>query len=426
MFSSTTCFIFPDNPFLLLQERIPGYMIGKGNLQNNLYVLDTPALSSPFLFASHFASLESFRILSQHHSQEHIISQISSDVWHQRLGHPSHNKIHVLSMLLKLSSLKNNHSDLCKIYPLAKQKRISFPSNPHLSKAPFDLIHIDVWGPFQTPTHDGYKYFFTLVDDCTRVTWIYLLKDKSSVASVFPEFVQFIKTQYNSNIKAIRSDNAPELAFTSLMRTHGIVYFFSCPYSPQQNSVVERKNQHILNVSRALMFQSGIPLQYWGECVQTAVYLINRTPSPSLQDKSPFELLTKNIPTYDHLRVFGCLCFASTLLKDHNKFSPRASPCVFLGYPNGFKGYIIFQLDTNTISVSRNVVFHESVFPFLKDSHTDVYNNFFDQDVLPLLVPDSPFPAFFDLGNDNSDPSLFVDPSYEQFVPNSSTDITST
>ena len=204
LFSSLACFIFPDNPFNLLQEHIPGCMIGKGRLQNNIYVLDTPALSSPVLSTLHSASLESFQILSQHHSQDYVISQASSEIWHQRLGHPSHTKIDILSKLLKLSNVKNNHSDLCKICPLTKQKRISFPSNPKLSKAPFDLIHIDVWGPFQTPTHDSYKYFLTLVDDCTRVTWLYILKDKGSVATVFPEFLQFVKTQYNCNVKAIR------------------------------------------------------------------------------------------------------------------------------------------------------------------------------------------------------------------------------
>ena len=187
------------------------------------------------------------------------------------------------------------------------------------------MIHIDVWGPFQTPTHDGYKYFFTLVDDCTRVTWLYLLKDKGFVAIVFHEFLQFVKTQYNCNVKAIRSDNASELAFTSILKTHRIIHFISCLYTPQQNSVVERKHQNILNVARALLFQSHVPLQYWGECVQTAVYLINRTPSPLFQNRSPCELLTHETPSYDHLRVFGCLCFASTLLKDRNKFSH----CVF-------------------------------------------------------------------------------------------------
>lgn len=111
-----------------------------------------------------------------------------------------------------------------------------------MSKSPFDLIHLDVWGPFQTGTHDGYKYFFTLVDDCTRVTWLYLLKDKISVSTVFPEFLKFIQTQYRTSIKAIHSDNAPKLAFTSLLKEHGIEHFFSCPYTPQQNFVVERKH----------------------------------------------------------------------------------------------------------------------------------------------------------------------------------------
>lgn len=90
-------------------------------------------------------------------------------------------------------SVKSDHSSLCKVCPLAKQKRISFPDNPHLSKLPFDLIHLDVWVPFQTPTHDGFKYLFTLVDDCTRVTWIYLMKDKGYVSHVFPEFYSMLK-----------------------------------------------------------------------------------------------------------------------------------------------------------------------------------------------------------------------------------------
>ena len=119
------------------------------------------------------------------------------------------------------------------------------------------------------------------------------------------------------------------------------------------------------------------------------------------------------------------------MLKDRNKFSPHASPCVFLGYPNGFEGYKILHLDSETISISRNVVFHETEFPFSKHKRSDDFSQFFDQDVLPLPVPDSPFPAFFDLRNDITESGLFSAPyddslqhlpsSHVSSIPSSST-----
>lgn len=130
---------------------------------------------------------------------------------------------------------------------------------------------------------------------------VYLLKNKSSVITISPEFVTLIETQYQKKIKAIRTDNAPELSFTSFLKTKGIIRFFSCVYTPQQNYVVERKHQHILNVARALLFQSNLPLHHWGDCILTSVYFINQTPSPLLQNKSPFELLNSKPPTYHHL-----------------------------------------------------------------------------------------------------------------------------
>ncbi|KAE8683119.1 hypothetical protein F3Y22_tig00111213pilonHSYRG00052 [Hibiscus syriacus] len=134
-------------------------------------------------------------------------------------------------------------------------------------------------------------------------------------------------------IQYLMSDNAPELKFTELFANLAIMHQFSCVETPQQNSVVERKHQHLLDVARALYFQSKMPIKFWGDCLLTATYLINRLPSPALNNKSPYEVLHGHLPDYSRLRVFGCHCFVSTLKSQQDKFSARALPAVFLGYP---------------------------------------------------------------------------------------------
>jgi len=90
---------------------------------------------------------------------------------------------------------------------------LSFPFKNELSYHAFDLLHLDVWGPFSTESMEGFKYFLTIVDDCTRVTWVKMLRNKHEVVDVFHVFLKYISTQYNAVVKAIRSDNALELKF---------------------------------------------------------------------------------------------------------------------------------------------------------------------------------------------------------------------
>ncbi|GJV46858.1 uncharacterized mitochondrial protein-like protein, partial [Tanacetum coccineum] len=152
----------------------------------------------------------------------------------------------------------------------------------------------------------------------------------------------------------------------------------------------------------------GIPLRFWTECVLTATYLINRLPSSVLNGKSPYEMIYKNHPNLSHIRMFGCLCFAS-ILSNHDKLTNRSEKCVMMGFSSSQKGYRLFSLDRHQFLVSRDVKFFESIFPFKesvsnKDKTLKIFQdnnllNFFDLDNPELPDDDESV-----RNNHNSDP----------------------
>uniref|UniRef100_M1ANG9 Integrase catalytic domain-containing protein n=1 Tax=Solanum tuberosum TaxID=4113 RepID=M1ANG9_SOLTU len=250
---------------------------------------------------------------------------------------------------------------------MARQERLPFPHSTHTSTRIFQLLHIDLWGPYHMVTHDNYRYFITLVDDYSRCTWTQLLTCKSNTLEVIKNFLSMIQTQFNTCVQTIRTDNGLEFVnteTTAFLKNKGIIHEKTCPYTPQQNGVVERKHKYLLETARALLFQSKLPLKYWGECVLCATYIINRLPTSHMKGKCPYELLYNTKPVYSHMRTFGCLCYP-TLPKPHrDKFQARTTPHIFLGYPFGSKGYKVLSLATKKIHISRDVVFKESIFPF--------------------------------------------------------------
>ena len=217
------------------------------------------------------------------------------------------------------------------------------------------------------------------------------MSHKSNAFSLLESFSLFVANQFDAQIKIIRSDNGQEFGDNHAMafyNSKGIIHQTSCVDTPQQNGIVERKHKQLLEVARALMFQSKVPLRFWGDCVLTGTYLVNRLPNSAINFKTPYEVLFSKPPSYEHLKVFGCLCFISTLRQGRTKFEPRAHPCIFLGYPVSKKAYKVYNLVTKTIHYSRDIVFHEQHFPYLhiSSSNTVLPNTIF----LPTIAPEYP------------------------------------
>jgi Reverse transcriptase (RNA-dependent DNA polymerase)/gag-polypeptide of LTR copia-type/Integrase core domain/GAG-pre-integrase domain/Retrotransposon gag protein len=329
--------------FCVFQDLASKRLIGTGEMRNGVY---------------HYIEQEPTVAFSATNSLNKI-------TWHQRLGHTSFDCLNKISIVSKLD---NSIPLFCDVCHRSKQTRNIFPLSINKASSIFDLVHCDIWGGYNTTSNSGAHYFLTIVDDHSRATWVYLMKFKSDAYTYLVSFCAMVRTQFSCNVKQIRTDNGTEFLSKSMQnyfQTNGIIHQRSCVDTPQQNGIVERKHRHLLEIARALRFQANLPLSFWGECILTAAYLINRLPTKILSWKTPYEVIFSKIPNYDHLRIFGCLCYAHNHSRSRKKFDSRATKCVFVGYPFGQKGYRVFDLETKEIFVSRDVIFHENVFPFL-------------------------------------------------------------
>ena len=111
------------------------------------------------------------------------------------------------------------------------------------------------------------------------------------MCSVFHAFHTEVCNQFGVPLKILRSDNAKEYLshkFTTYLQSHGISHQSSCPYTPQQNGIAERKNRHLLDTARCLLLHMNVPNMFWSDAVLTSCYLINRMPLSTLDRKSPF------------------------------------------------------------------------------------------------------------------------------------------
>ena len=122
-----------------------------------------------------------------------------------------------------------------------------------------------------------------------------------------------------------------------------------------------------------MLHKASLSLKYWSHVFLTAAYLINRLPTPVLKHQTPFESLFQQLPNYDKLRAFGCICFHWLCPYFDHKLDKHSKPCVFIGYSNTHNAYKCLDLSSNCVYISHHVQFIEHQFPLASNtSPTDL------------------------------------------------------
>ncbi|KAI3684116.1 hypothetical protein L6452_33335 [Arctium lappa] len=308
-----------------------------------------------------------YKIVLSHEEPHCFLSrkEESSWLWHSRLGHVNFQMLKQMrdkDMVYGLDKIEKP-STLCKSCLEGKQTRNSFPTQAiYKAKTRLELIHADLCGPITPPTTSGNRYFLLLVDDFSRVMWIYLLKSKDEALSSFQKFRLLVENETDEKVKTLRSDRGGEFlskSFTMYCDETGLKHHFSAPYSPQQNGVVERRNRMVIEMARSMMKYMKVPEVLWGEAIRQAVYILNRVSTKALNDKTPYEAWSGKRPNIGHLRVFGCVAHSKVLRGQQRKLDSRSEMLVHLGSETGSKASRLLDPISGRIRVSRDVRFEE-------------------------------------------------------------------
>jgi histone deacetylase 1/2 len=209
----------------------------------------------------------------------------------------------------------------------------------------------------------------------------------------FHDFQVMVEKQFGRKILTMQTDWGGEYQkLHNFFTKSGIVHHVSCPHAHQQNGVVERKHRHIVEIGLSLLAHASMPLKFWDEAFATAVFLINRMPSATIQHETPLERLFNQKPEYSSLRVFGCACWPNLRPYNQHKLEFRSRQCVFIGYSPLHKGFKCLDVSSGRVFISRDVIFDESIFPF-SELHSNAGArlraeiNLLPSDLVPLSIP---------------------------------------
>ncbi|CAI7865573.1 unnamed protein product, partial [Closterium sp. NIES-54] len=296
-------------------------------------------------------------------------------LWHHRLGHPSLPRLRGMASRVLVSGLPRSLPPLspgpaptCVPCVEGRQRAAPHSSEFPPTKAPLQTLHMDVWGPARVRGQGHERYFLLVVDDYSRYTTVFPLRSKGEVTEVLIDWIRaarlWLRQSFGSDFPVLRlhSDRGGEFSSAFLgafCRAQGIRQTFTLPASPQQNGIAERRIGMVMDVARTSMIHAAAPHFLWPFAVQYAAYQLNLQPRVSLPETSPTLLWTGKVGDASAFRVWGSRAFVRDLSAD--KLSPRAIPCVFLGFPPDAPGWQFYHPTSRRVLSSQDVTFDESV-----------------------------------------------------------------
>ena len=199
------------------------------------------------------------------------------ELWHKRLSYIVKKGKKLLAkknFIFRMKSTKLKKRVHCM---LGKQTRVSFknlPSSQATSK--LDLVHSNLCGPMKMRIIRGALYFVTFINDHLRKMWFYTLRLKDQVLDMFKQFYTLVERETRKKLKCIQIDNKGEYLglLDEYYRKQGIRHL-KTPPNPQLNGVVEKMNMTLVERVRFLLSHTMLSNPFWGEALNTIVYLLN-------------------------------------------------------------------------------------------------------------------------------------------------------
>lgn len=160
----------------------------------------------------------------------------------------------------------------------------------------------------------GHRFFVIFKDDHSSFWFEFFMKHKSEVFDYFLKLARYTENVTGNKVIRLRSDNAKEYlsrSFQTHLDAQGICHDLTAPYTPEQNSVAERDNRTIVECAQRMLHHRCVPLRFWAEAVNTAVYILNRLAVKGrLEGRTPTGYWSGETPDVSHFRTFGSLAWS--------------------------------------------------------------------------------------------------------------------